>query len=276
MDRNAKAQSKTLLKLGAGALISFIVVSWVVALALVKQTNLLALPLGDIATITFGASSFFLFIYSFVLGILGFMGYQQIWRSLEARLAGAVEEAVDRAAEVKIKDLQNEMQVRTFNTIGYLTAEMSLRYGGDSIEVVDKERLSEALGAFEEAYESFSKSKDELLADSALKAKYNVLNNLLFYSSIGGNANRPVEFLLEKAEDLMRVGKAHKAPNLMLTASGIFVCHGATESKRSEVIAILKELKEHPRLSIRKRNEANHYLKLASPRTETQSERPGT
>ncbi|MEA2563555.1 MAG: hypothetical protein QOH06_5059 [Acidobacteriota bacterium] len=236
-------------------LFSFILASWAVALLAVRQTDLLSLPVADFATLTFGASSLFLFMFSFGLGMLGLVS----WQAINSKIRELAGKAAQEAAEAKLEDVVNELRGRTFSTIGYITGEMSLLYEDSLIRIVDRERLAEAIATLWQGYEFLSRIKDE-------KVEYMVLNNLVFYSLINDDKAR-TGFLLEKAEDLMRVGKEHDAINLMLTASGVFAFYAVDRGKQDEVIMLLKDFQESPRLSSKRRNEARYYLNVVSERT---------
>lgn len=240
------------------ALLCFILLTWLIAFLIVTWTNILSYKPSDLATLVFGASSIALFVFSFIVGILGFWGLEGIYNRLQIRLDGfvnqAVDTAVEKAADAKVLRVQNELRGRTFSTLGYISGEMSLRYGEGVIEVVDKDKLAEAIALLETGY--------DFLHRLGGAAEYMALNNLLFYSLMNDDRTR-AGFLVGKAEELLRVAQEQRSANTMLTACGVILRYGTDEAKR-RAFGILESLKEQPKLSRKQRVEAQYYLGFIS------------
>jgi len=240
--------SATLWVVKVSALVCFIILTWILGVRVIKQTDILLLPYADLASILFGASSLALFVFSSFIALLAIVG----WKALN----DTIREQVQISTNAKAQALENESKGRTFSAIGYILAESALRQAEGVIEIIDKQKLSEAILFLQRGY--------NLLRLIGGAAEYMALNNLVFYSLIDDDKPR-AGYLIEKAHDLMRAGQEHNNADLMLTACGVVLRYGTDGGKREEALMILKVIQENPRQPLKRRNEAKYYLSLAPP-----------
>jgi hypothetical protein len=199
-------------------------------------------------TILFGAASLALFVLSLAIAAMAIIG----WKSLQ--------DTISEKVNIAAKSLDNELQGRTLATMGYSMGEMSLEYKDGEIKVVDKERLSECLEFCQKSYIFLSRIGG--------KSEYMALNNLLYYSLMDEKSIR-ADWLLEKAEDLLKAGQKHNQPNLVLTACGVILEFSRNEQERDNAIRLLANLKDSEKISQRMRTEAKHYLNSVSAKAIT-------
>jgi len=157
-----------------------------------------------------------------------------------------IQKKVD-ALEAKSFAVSHEMEGRMLASMGYVLGEISIR--PDSLEVVDPDRLKEAIALLQESYGK--------LREVGGPAEYMALNNLVFYSSFLEDSSRR-DFLLVAARKLLEVGLLHNTKNLLLTACRVLLQFGNTKEKR-RARKILGELLQGS-LSAKERREVELYL----------------
>lgn len=144
--------------------------------------------------------------------------------------------------------------------MGFIIGEMSLEYKDGNIKVNDQERLFDSIELCQNGY--------TFLSRIAGPSRYMALNNLLYYSLMAKESSR-ADWLLEKAEDLLKAGQKHNQANLVLTACGVVLGFSSDIKKRDAATRILETLGKNEKLSQRRRNEAKHYLSSVSPKAPT-------
>lgn len=212
---------------------------WVLAIRLVEQSDVLALPHEQLTTILFGAASLALFVLSIGIGVLAIFG----WKSLQDTIRGQVDKEVVR--------LGNELRGRTLSAVGYLAGEMSLKLSDEGLEIIDKDRLSECIELCRYGYENLSLFNGP--------GKYMALNNLLYYSIIDGGGKQDSQ-LLQGAFELLKVSQERNQINLALTACGAILKFSGDEKQRRTAVELLESYKKNSKLTSKQRNELARYL----------------
>jgi hypothetical protein len=210
---------------------------------------------GDFEALLFGASSVALIIFSVVIGIIAFVGYDHLKRDTVA--------VVEEATKDKIDKLEKELRGRVSSSIGLMLGVIHATPEGQEEE--DRlDYLAESIKHSEQAYAS--------LKEIGSKAQYTALNNMIYYSCALGKTYHK-ELLLKKADEL-RIFSQDNRPDPFLEGL-ITYCRAvsdlsedSTEIERAYRIG--QELLTEP-LNERQRNEATIYV--ASLRRKTRTEK---
>jgi hypothetical protein len=138
----------------------------------------------DFESLVFGASSVALIIYSVMIGIVAFFGYD----SLKRNTADEVQAALRDKMDMLDKELRGRVALVTGLILGIIHSTPD--------EQTEEERrgyLAEGVTHCEQAYKDLSQVN--------IDTQYTALNNLVYYScALGAGYKR--EFLLDKAEEL--------------------------------------------------------------------------
>jgi hypothetical protein len=252
---NSKSLNVLAGNLGYIAVGSAIFLTWAASFWLVSHSLHLSSggqrpPLSDLATLLFGATSIALFIFSMLIAFLAIFGWRNLQEDIREKVRLEASERIKDLERSRISPLENEAKGRVLTALGYLMGEMSIN--PKSLEVIDRERLSEAVRLCREAY--------EVLRQMEGPAEYMSLNNLVFYSSLSGDIHKTV--LLKQARDLKNVGQERRSTILLLTACRAILLYGEDNGERQDIFEILSLMKLREGISERERKEAERLLGL--------------
>ncbi|HWN42397.1 MAG TPA: hypothetical protein VNW71_09250 [Thermoanaerobaculia bacterium] len=241
-------------------IIGFILLTWIAAFAIVETSDIADLGTTDLISIMFGAASLALFVFSIFIALLAIVGWQAVKDIIEERVEAATQERVKllkAETTTRVETLENELRGRAFSAMGYLLAEMSLSQK-EPFEVVDRDRLSEALVLCEKGY--------NFLRRVGPGPEFMSLNNFVHYSLIYDDVER-TGFLLEQARRLKVGAQEHNVGHVLMTACGAILRYGKEPNEISEAREILEGITQNTNYSDKKRREAKFYLDLASSMT---------
>jgi len=234
--------------------ISLIVLIWSLAFYALAHSRLGSFAnVGEIATLLFGAASVALAVFSILIGVLAFFGWQAIERQIRDRVSASTH-SIELHTNKKIADLENELRGRAYSTLGYMIGEMNIEPG--SLIPKDRERLEESV--------TNCRLGHELLQKVGGPMEYMGLNNLVFYSCAYGDNSNPA-LLLTQARKLKSAAQEHSGPgasNVLLTACRAILQYGTDPQEIKEAQDTLSRLASS-RLPERLKSEARLYLTIS-------------
>lgn len=244
--RAAWKRTRTLRRLVV--VLSFVVLTWVFSLYLVRRAVAPQPNPADQPSTLFGAAQVSLFILSIHIGIVAVLG----WQFIEGMIRRAVEEETSERLEV----LENEVRGRSLAVLGYIIGENSVL--PDFSKPIDVERLREAIYLCEQGYMR--------LKDTGLPAEFMALNNLLGYSCVLRDRSRR-GYLLEVARRLRAAAEEHGgSPNLLLTYAHTILEFGLEPKELEEACTIVADIKSHPSLDAKQKREADQLASRCDER----------
>jgi len=183
----AKRWLKRIFHMGGIAALIWSVAIWITMNALSGKSipPVRAATPGDFEALLFGASSVALIIFSLVIGVVAFFGYDYLRRDT----ATEVQENIQR----QIKELDKELRGRVSSSIGLMLGVMHSTPGQQS-EDERLDYLAESITHSEQAYAA--------LKEVGSKSQWTALNNIIYYSCSLGNKIYKKDHLLERAEEL--------------------------------------------------------------------------
>jgi hypothetical protein len=195
----------------------------------------------DFESLVFGASSVALIIYSVIIGIVAFFGYDYLKRDTASEVQAATRERMDTLE----KELQGRVSMVTGLILGVINS--------TSEKQTDEDRLgylAEAVFHCEKAYAAFSSIN--------IDVQYVALNNLLYYSCALGKGYKK-ELLLDKAEELRIYSQRITWPEGLLTYCRAMLDLSDDPDKIESAYRIASSLLTE-NLTERQRNEATIYV----------------
>jgi hypothetical protein len=182
-----------LFHLGGVAAILWAAAIWITVDALKSEIPpIRAATPGDFEALLFGASSVALVIFSVVIGVIAFLGYDHLKRDTASEVQTATRERIDK--------LEKELRGRVSSSIGLM---LGVTHATPE-EQEEEERLdylAESVKHSELAYAS--------LKEVGVKAQYTALNNIVYYSCALGRVYNK-ESLLQRAEELRQFSQENR------------------------------------------------------------------
>lgn len=270
--------------------ISFLLLLWSISFYLTGFTTLnKTTNIGELATLLFGATSIALFMFSIIITVLAFFGWQEVTKRMRrvdeldsefrvtlSRLESDVRNQIGAFAETNQKrildlesavreklgafekldrerlgPLEDEMRGRVASALGYILGELSINRS--TLEVYSSKRLNDAILYCQQAYDSLRKINKQ-------GAEFLAINNLVYYLCAARDASRK-DFILEQARRIKTAAQEHSATDLLLTASLAIILYGEPREK-AETILLLQSIAGKETTPQSQRDEANFYMNL--------------
>jgi hypothetical protein len=225
---------------------SVIACVWIVSIYVARKGFANLPPLRgvwDLTAILFGAAQVSLFIFSILLGVLTFFGWQAVERKIS--------DAVEKATKEQLATVDNEARGRSFAIMGYIIGENSVNE--DFTAPTSEERLREAISYCNQAY--------NFLKGSGLSAEFLALNNLLGYSCALGDTERR-GYLLECARRLRKAAEEHGSQNLLLTYCRTILKFSLEPDEIKEACFMVEDIKSSSKLNKKQKREADYLASL--------------
>jgi hypothetical protein len=243
---------------------SFHVLLWDLTHRVPKLPALSQQTFGDLATLLFGTSGIALGVFTLLIGGGALIG----WQAIE----NLVQNAAERATRARMGDLERELRGRFLAAIGML---LGLFYARSEKPDQDEEEkavradyLAESVQHCWQAY--------KLLKDTEGNGKYMALNNFLYFSSMQGSIGTrggTRGFLLEKAEELRRIGEEKNFWDGLLTYCAVVSIFGDEIRQLRDARDLSLELLDNKELTGRQKKEAALYAALLAKKLAEQSAR---
>ncbi len=236
---------KRIFHMGGVAALLWSIAIWITMKALSRPIPpVRAATPGDFEALLFGASSVALIIFSVVIGVVAFFGYDYLRKDTAAEVQANTQEAINR--------LDKELRGRVASSIGLMLGVMHST-PGEQTEAERLDYLAESVTHSEQAYAA--------LKEVGSKSQWTALNNIIYYSCSLKRIYKK-EYLLEKAEEL-RLFSRDNLPSPFVEGLLTYCRAVDTLSEAPEAIErayqISSGLLAEP-LSERHRNEATNYV----------------
>ncbi len=207
----------------------------------------------DSSALLLSAASLALFVFSSFVAIAGIFGWQQLQRTIEAKVSERFLLS-QLGNDKKLDALENELRGRTASLTGFMLGELSFDYSSDGIKI-GRPDLLEASVIY--CRDGFSRLRYSETPDARMFA----LNNYLFYHSLTNM--RPLSpAMIDAAEDLRTTGLEKNLPYLQLTYCRTIAIYSPSQAKKREAGKIVRGLISRNVLDSRQVKEAEACLKL--------------
>lgn len=197
--------------------------------------------LVDRTTISLNSLGLALVFATLFVGAAAIIGWQ--------KLEDIVRRDIEESNRERLEALETLMQGRVISFIGFAIGELSSE--PDQLEPIHKERLAEAVQHCQLGYKLLQKTGKE-------GPTLNGLNNLVYYSSIYGDASQG-RYLLEQARILRAAGDKYGFPPYHLTFCRVVLRYSNDPKEIEEARAIASEVLSR-KLTHQEEREAKFYM----------------